>query len=109
MDKDLSAAQSLAAQRGVEVPMVEVARDQAADTLGIVEDRPSDDRTERGLQTMDKVYGTGLAAHMPEERSPALAMTVDHLFGEVWARPGLSCGTGGWWCSAPRPCWAGPT
>ncbi|MCV7104871.1 NAD-binding protein [Mycolicibacterium chitae] len=90
MDKDLSAAQSLAAQRGVEVPMVEVARDQAADTLGIVEDRPSDDRTERGLQTMDKVYGTGLAAHMPEERSPALAMTVDHLFGEVWARPGLS-------------------
>ena len=38
----------------------------------------------------DLVYGTGLAAHMPEERSPALAMTVDHLFGEIWSRPGLS-------------------
>ncbi|CAJ1499422.1 NAD(P)-binding domain-containing protein [[Mycobacterium] burgundiense] len=90
MDKDLAAAQDLAAKSGVEVPLIDAARDHAADTLGIVVDRPAADRTERGLQTMDKVYGTGLAAHMPEERTPATAMTIDHLFGEIWSRPGLS-------------------
>lgn len=46
--------------------------------------------TELGLKTMDAVYGPGFAESLPAERSPMLQMTVDHLFGEVWSRPGLS-------------------
>lgn len=91
MDKDLSAAQELATGNGVAVPLVDAARTHGDETLGVVADAPpAADRTTRGLQTMDEVYGTGLADAMPAERKPALAMTVDHLFGEVWNRPGLS-------------------
>ncbi|MEN3223077.1 MULTISPECIES: carboxymuconolactone decarboxylase family protein [Mycolicibacterium] len=46
--------------------------------------------TELGLKTMDAVYGPGFAESLPDERTPMLEMTVDHLFGEVWSRPGLS-------------------
>ncbi|BBX94186.1 MULTISPECIES: carboxymuconolactone decarboxylase family protein [Mycolicibacterium] len=46
--------------------------------------------TELGLKTMDAVYGPGFAESLPDERTPTLEMTVDHLFGEVWSRPGLS-------------------
>ncbi|MET0704280.1 MAG: NAD-binding protein, partial [Mycobacterium sp.] len=97
MDKDLAAAQELAEQTGVAVPLVEVARSNAAHTLGVAPaadatDAPAGgaDRTETGLATMDQVYGPGLADAMPAERTPTLAMTIDHLFGEVWSRPGLS-------------------
>lgn len=91
MDKDLGAAQELATENQVDVPLVDAARTHGEDTLGVAPAAaPADDRTTRGLQTMDKVYGTGLADVMPEERNPALTMTVDHLFGEVWNRPGLS-------------------
>jgi 4-carboxymuconolactone decarboxylase len=46
--------------------------------------------TELGLKTMDAVYGPGFAASLPAEWTPMLEKTVDHLFGEVWSRPGLS-------------------
>lgn len=46
--------------------------------------------TELGLETMATVYGSDVAAMMPESRTPALEKTIDHLFGEVWSRPGLS-------------------
>lgn len=40
---------------------------------------------------MDAVYGAGFAAELQEiERTPWLRDTVEHLFAEVWARPGLS-------------------
>ncbi|WP_328608553.1 carboxymuconolactone decarboxylase family protein [Amycolatopsis sp. NBC_00345] len=44
----------------------------------------------RGLEIMDAVYGPGFSQSMPAIESPMLADTVDHLFGEIWARPGLS-------------------
>jgi 4-carboxymuconolactone decarboxylase len=46
--------------------------------------------TELGLKTMDAVYGPGFAESLPDEWTPMLETTVDHLFGEVWSRPGLS-------------------
>ncbi len=46
--------------------------------------------TALGLKTMDAVYGSGFSAAMPKERTPMLADTIDHLFGEIWSRPGLS-------------------
>jgi 4-carboxymuconolactone decarboxylase len=48
------------------------------------------DARERGLATMDTVYGPGFAATMPESDEPMLVETVEHLFGEIWNRPGLS-------------------
>lgn len=46
--------------------------------------------TELGLKTMDAVYGPGFAESLPDDRTPMLEKTVDHLFGEIWSRPGLS-------------------
>jgi 4-carboxymuconolactone decarboxylase len=46
--------------------------------------------TELGLKTMDAVYGPGFSETMPEASNPMLQDTIDHLFGEVWSRPGLS-------------------
>jgi 4-carboxymuconolactone decarboxylase len=46
--------------------------------------------TELGLKTMDAVYGPGFSKTMPEVSNPMLEDTVDHLFGEIWSRPGLS-------------------
>ncbi|WP_326950786.1 carboxymuconolactone decarboxylase family protein [Amycolatopsis sp. NBC_01307] len=49
-----------------------------------------DDRRRRGLEMMDAVYGAGFSETLPDEASPMLAETIDHLFGAIWARPGLS-------------------
>jgi 4-carboxymuconolactone decarboxylase len=46
--------------------------------------------TQLGLKTMDAVYGPGFSKTMPEVSNPMLEDTIDHLFGEVWSRPGLS-------------------
>lgn len=48
------------------------------------------EKTRLGLKTMDAVYGPGFSATMPEESNPMLEDTIDHLFGEIWSRPGLS-------------------
>lgn len=46
----------------------------------------TDDKRERGLEMMGKVYGfefqDGPGAHF--------AATADHLFADIWSRPGLS-------------------
>lgn len=95
MDKDLAAAQDLAQTGGVDVPLVDVTRECGSSTLGVApEPSPGGDvvvdRSARGLETMAVVYGGEVADEMPEDRSPVLAATIDHLFGEVWSRPGLS-------------------
>jgi 4-carboxymuconolactone decarboxylase len=46
--------------------------------------------TELGLKTMDAVYGPGFSETMPDVSNPMLQDTIDHLFGEIWSRPGLS-------------------
>jgi 4-carboxymuconolactone decarboxylase len=46
--------------------------------------------TELGLKTMDAVYGPGFTESLPDDWTPMLQKTIDHLFGEVWSRPGLS-------------------
>ncbi|MFJ4923809.1 NAD(P)-binding domain-containing protein [Streptomyces sp. NPDC088725] len=103
MTKDLDAALDLAAALGVDAPLVGVARERAADTLGggsedtspsgsplpNLPPLPSDQR-ERGLEMMDRVYGPGLKASAGTADTPFLAQTVDHLFADVWSRPDLS-------------------
>lgn len=46
----------------------------------------SDDQREKGLEWFDKVMGFKPPA-IPND--PFLDSTVDHLFANVWARPGL--------------------
>lgn len=89
MDKDLAAAHELATEGGVAVPVVDAVREHGTDTLGIDAEKPSD-KTELGLAMMGAVYGQEVADAIPAQRTPALEKTVDHLFAEIWSRPGLS-------------------
>jgi 4-carboxymuconolactone decarboxylase len=46
-----------------------------------------DERRRKGLEKMNEVYGW----EMPNiEGDPYFDLTVDHLFGSIWTRPGLS-------------------
>lgn len=47
---------------------------------------PTSDRRRRGLETMTKVYGWDVQ----DGPGDFFAMTVEHLFGDVWTREGLS-------------------
>jgi len=45
------------------------------------------DRRKQGLQKMNEVYGW----EMPDiQGDPYFDLTVEHLFGTIWTRPGLS-------------------
>ncbi|MGW6356393.1 NAD(P)-binding domain-containing protein [Streptomyces sp. NPDC055092] len=94
MTKDLDAARDLAATLGVDTPLVDVTRAQAEHTLGLdAAPTPSaadEDSLQRGLAMMDKVYGSGFSATMPEQLDPYTDETVQHLFGDIWNRPDLS-------------------
>ena len=39
---------------------------------------------------MDAVYGAGFSQNMPRSGTAFEKETEDHLFGEIWSRPGLS-------------------
>jgi 4-carboxymuconolactone decarboxylase len=46
-----------------------------------------DELRKKGLEKMNEVYGW----EMPDiEGDPYFDLTVDHLFGSIWTRPGLS-------------------
>ena len=45
-----------------------------------------DELRKKGLEKMNEVYGW----EMPDMPGEFFALTVDHLFGTIWTRPGLS-------------------
>jgi len=45
-----------------------------------------DERRRRGLAKMNEVYGW----EMPDLPGDYFALTADHLFADIWSRPGLS-------------------
>jgi 4-carboxymuconolactone decarboxylase len=45
-----------------------------------------DELRHKGLEKMNEVYGWD----MPDMPGEYFALTVDHLFGTIWTRPGLS-------------------
>jgi 4-carboxymuconolactone decarboxylase len=45
-----------------------------------------DELRRKGLEKMNEVYGW----EMPDMPGEYFALTVDHLFGSIWTRPGLS-------------------
>jgi 4-carboxymuconolactone decarboxylase len=46
----------------------------------------SDERRQRGLEMMSEVYGW----EVQDGPGDFFAVTVDHLFAEIWTRPGLT-------------------
>jgi 4-carboxymuconolactone decarboxylase len=45
-------------------------------------------KAEKGMATLNRLFGAGVRG---SSMSPAFAqMTVEHLFGDVWQRPGLA-------------------
>ena len=53
------------------------------------------DLRSQGLENIVKVYGDDLGfpermKEMPPEQAPFTTETIDHLFAEIWDRPGLS-------------------
>lgn len=48
----------------------------------------ADDRRTAGMERMREVYGWNVDPEQIE--GPYVDVTVDHLFGEIWTRPGLS-------------------
>lgn len=45
---------------------------------------------ERGLDMADEVYGPGFSTNLADGQAPFVEKTVEHLFGEIWNRSGLS-------------------
>jgi 4-carboxymuconolactone decarboxylase len=43
-------------------------------------------RHQRGLAKMNEVYGWD----MPDQKGDFFAITADHLFADIWTRPGLT-------------------
>lgn len=91
MMKDLEAAHDLATTLGIDVPLVEVALTNSDQTLGLEkEPNPlSEDTQERGKEMMARVYGADFKTS-PSANLPFVNETVNHLFANVWCRPGLS-------------------
>ncbi len=90
--KDLAAAQELAADLGIETPIINDVRPKMRNVYAgkQAETQPSGVR-ERGLAMMDKVYGEGFSKQVPPAPSiPSVEHTVEQLFAEVWARPYLT-------------------
>ena len=91
-EKDLSLALALGEDRRVELPLAEVALKNLAggprraaqriDHKGVA----MDELRKKGLEKMNEVYGW----EMPDMPGEYFALTVDHLFGTIWSRPGLS-------------------
>jgi alkylhydroperoxidase/carboxymuconolactone decarboxylase family protein YurZ len=94
-EKDLSLALELGAQLGVDLPLAEHARGHFAAGLGLPPGQdpagdPGGDAAAtlraRGLAMMSEVYGW----EVQDGPGDWFGITVEHLFGSVWARPGLT-------------------
>jgi 3-hydroxyisobutyrate dehydrogenase-like beta-hydroxyacid dehydrogenase len=90
--KDLSAAQRLAAETGLETPIIDMVRPRARAAFSAdLPDALPEDLRERGRRMMDRVYGEGISALFPEKITSAPVLDIlEHLFAEVWSRPHLT-------------------
>jgi 4-carboxymuconolactone decarboxylase len=53
--------------------------------------KTTEERYQAGLDTVDKVYGPGYSETMSLAKGmPFVDEIVNHVFGEIWSRPGLS-------------------
>ena len=89
-EKDLSLALALGEAVSVDLPLAELALERLAAGLGVPHTRRKrremDELRRKGLEKMNEVY----AGRCPTCRASYFALTVEHLFGRIWTRPGLS-------------------
>lgn len=93
-EKDLGFAIALADELGVEVPLARLALERLAPGLGMSAPGPQEDdkfaglpgARARGLRKMEEVYGFDMA----DGEGDFFRYTADHLFGDIWQRPGLT-------------------
>jgi 3-hydroxyisobutyrate dehydrogenase-like beta-hydroxyacid dehydrogenase len=90
--KDLAAAQELAGEADVEVPLANVARPRMRRVFGGELGEPlPEDPDKRGRAMMDRVYGPRFKDNFPAEgMAPWSVDTIEHLFGQIWSRPHLT-------------------
>lgn len=50
----------------------------------------TDDRRKRGRAIAETLFGADITLPLDDLDDPFVAITVDHLFGDVWTRPGLA-------------------
>ncbi|MER7556279.1 NAD(P)-binding domain-containing protein [Nocardioides sp. NPDC126508] len=93
-EKDLGLAVALADELGVEVPLARLALERLAPGLGVSGPGPQEndkfaglpEARARGLRKMEEVYGFDMA----DGEGDFFRYTADHLFGDIWQRPGLT-------------------
>ena len=91
-EKDLSLALALGEAVSVDLPLAQLALERLAAGLGVPHTTGligdiMDELRRKGLEKMNEVYGW----EMPNIEGDAyFDLTVDHLFGTIWTRPGLS-------------------
>ncbi|WP_298687980.1 NAD(P)-binding domain-containing protein [uncultured Sphingomonas sp.] len=92
VQKDLAAVQQFAGAAGIETPIADVVRPKMRATLaGEAAPPRADDPWARGIASMARVYAPAVADRLDAApRTPGLTDTVEHLFGEIWARGHLT-------------------
>jgi 3-hydroxyisobutyrate dehydrogenase-like beta-hydroxyacid dehydrogenase len=90
--KDLAAAQELAGDAGIEVPIADMARPQMCRVFrGELADPLPENPEARGRAMLDRVYGDGYSSQFPDEGlAPWSVDTIEHLFALIWSRPYLT-------------------
>ena len=48
------------------------------------------EKQKAGFEMIDTVYGEGFSEHLKNKESPILSSTIEHLFADIWSRPGLA-------------------
>lgn len=98
LHKDLDAAAELARSLGVPTPGGELANRSGDALYGVGPGAQSTpvfdselDLHARGLQAMEAVYGGAVQGMPPPDKMPPyIQKTLEHVFADVWMRPGLS-------------------
>ena len=57
---------------------------------GRYSERLPDERWDRGLAMVDRVYGAGFQENFGHPERPVMSDLVEHLFGDIWARGHLT-------------------
>ncbi|NUU23812.1 MAG: NAD-binding protein [Streptomycetaceae bacterium] len=85
--KDLMAAIRLAESVGARVPLTRLVEPDYDAVLGASPGDAEEDVRTAGLRIMAELYNLPSYADAP--RTPYLDLTIEHLFGRIWTRPGL--------------------
>jgi alkylhydroperoxidase/carboxymuconolactone decarboxylase family protein YurZ len=94
MIKDFEAARLLGETHDFPLPLANDMIAAAPGMFGLANgaDKSPDprDSCQVGLDMIDTIYGDGFSRNFANSTEPFLIDTTEHLFGEIWSRPGLS-------------------